>query len=445
MILSKRKASYRFCQRQCFLKGSISYLKHWLVVLVFAAITYACNGELVDVQTGRYELTGTRHEQTTYAGVSGWVNSYVASQMVKYSTIGDSDPKYRNLSQTHFDNCYWNEGRDWVILNRNNAIAYAIIYQANGKKKDLKAFFESFGFMIHATEDFYAPSNWVETHDPGVLADFNDPGAPMPNGWYSGTYNNSGDTGPNAGALHCPSGTPTHAQMNKDGVGSELDDEAFFDATLATTDQINRIIAGIRAAVPDIADSVLAAVGFVFPIPANTQVRSDYTSTVEVTGGPSGLTTPMLFCRPGTYAAAFEQQVEPHGSADNTALNSVMFYCKDYSGVLVEPLVAWWGVWGSWSTLSTCSSSGGFINSAELKVAPPGSGDDTSANAARFWCNDNTELVANNDGPLGEWSGAASCANGEVVCGVQIKYQTPRGDGDDTAMNGLNLLCCSLM
>lgn len=402
--------------------------------------------ESVEVATANQELTSTRHQQTTRAGVEAWVNAAAAQRLESVSTIGDTNIIANSRSQTHFDNCYWNESRDWIILNRNQAVQAAIQYYQTNDINQYNLVFDSLGYVLHASEDFYSHSNWVETHAPGVLAPFNDPNATAPAGWYSGTYNNPGDTGPNAGAAHCPAGTPSHSRMNKDWYGSLAADEAFLDASLAATDQIKRFIEAVRAAVPEsTASAVLAILGFNATVPARATSRSDFRRVVTPNGGSWGLAAPAIYCSPGSYVGAFAQRVETsQGAFDDTALNTVVFYCKTPNGSWVEPLNVWEGVWGSWSPWSICATSGGFISGGELKVeSPQGAGDDTSANAARFWCNDGSALTATNDGPWGSWRGRGNCGTGEAVCGVQIKYEAPQGVGDDTAMNGMLLHCCS--
>ncbi|HMA95354.1 MAG TPA: hypothetical protein VKP30_21845, partial [Polyangiaceae bacterium] len=424
----------------------------WIILCVCAS---ACNQEPAvdsanaeEVVVAQEELSGTRHEQTTRAGVAAWVIPSVADQLVNVSTIGDRDSVAKIKSQTHFDNCYWNESKDWILQNRNLAVQAALQWYDTGDEAQLDDMFDALGFALHAVEDFYSHSNWVETNVEGALAPLHDPAASAPTGWYSGTYSNPGDSGPNPGALHCPPGTPSHLLLNKDLPGGDASNEAFLDATLAATDLLKRFISDLNAALgePAAAD-LLSALGFVSPLPATTDSREDFRLSVSVPGGPWGLAGPAVYCRPGTYVAAFLQRVESsQGSAvDDTALNSLIFYCKDLAGNWSEPLNVWQGSWGDFSPWEYCPTSAGFITGAELKVeSQQGAGDDTSANAARFWCNDGAALGADNDGPWGDWRGRAVCEQDQAVCGVQLQYEPPQGLGDDTAMNGLRLQCCAI-
>ncbi|WP_437926280.1 hypothetical protein [Sorangium sp. So ce291] len=44
----------------------------------------------------------------------------------------------------------------------------------------------------------------------------------------------------------------------------------------------------------------------------------------------------------------------------------------------------------------------------------------------------------------GGWRDWAYCPTGTAVCGLSIRFEGSQSGGDDTAMNGLRLHCCSL-
>jgi hypothetical protein len=109
----------------------------------------------------------------------------------------------------------------------------------------------TFGTMIHTVQDFYAHSNWVELHedvDPVPVWDLDL--TSLPTDIVSGTFflGSPKLCGPNA---------PTHAQLNKDGPGTEegrkvvqdgpnkgktLFDLAFAAALQATRAQFERLV-----------------------------------------------------------------------------------------------------------------------------------------------------------------------------------------------------------
>jgi Vitelline membrane outer layer protein I (VOMI) len=61
-----------------------------------------------------------------------------------------------------------------------------------------------------------------------------------------------------------------------------------------------------------------------------------------------------------------------------------------------------------------------------------------------FGCLDKATLAADNGGPYGTWSPYAKCPTGSAVCGMQSRVEGRQGSGDDTAMNGVRLMCCTL-
>jgi len=169
------------------------------------------------------------------------------------SSLGDTsligDTKAWTNSAAHYDNCAWNEGRQWIVDHRANAVTAAHAYfQSSGPQQ---AVFDELGYILHATEDFYAHSNWVENHDWGVLADFD---GPKPQGWISGFFK---DDYPQL----CPSGSPTHTDLNKDEPDRPYYDEARADAILAIQDQISKFKTALAAKYPSEAGAILLKLG----------------------------------------------------------------------------------------------------------------------------------------------------------------------------------------
>ncbi len=386
----------------------------------------------------------SRHESMTRIAVAAWVNASTIPVLEEASLIGDTDPGTVMHSEAHFDNCYWDEGRDWVIQHRATAVAAAVRFATSGSDDDKQDFFDQFGYALHAVEDHYAHSNWVETREPGELAPLDVAGEPAPAGWFSGTFDNEDDTGPNAGALHCPEGTPHHDDFSKDSAGTPEAAEAFFTAVIAVQDQFEKITREVRAAVPDDADRVLSELGFIDP-PATTRSRETESATLMFGSDSNGFLTPPTFCAPGTWANGFEQRVEPEqGDDDDTSLNAIALICANQEGTPFERLSVWEGEWGVWSDIETCPGSESIVAGA-LKVEPDrGDGDDTAANAIQFACAGGALLTASNNGPYGAWSSDQACAENEAICGLSVRTQVPLQTGDETAISGVLLHCCSL-
>lgn len=53
-------------------------------------------------------------------------------------------------------------------------------------------------------------------------------------------------------------------------------------------------------------------------------------------------------------------------------------------------------------------------------------------------------LLTPGDGFWGDWWGWKYCPQYTYVCGVNVRIEWDQGGGDDTAMNGIRLVCCSL-
>jgi len=172
--------------------------------------------------------------------------------------------------------------------------------------------------------------------------------------------------------------------------------------------------------------------------------RSDWTDVIPLPGGgPWGTDQQALYCNPGTWAIGFMQRVEaPQGSGDDTALNSVWLKCAEKNGGNPDVTSFYPGLWGTWSSLVSCPMSS-FLTSARIKVeSPQGSGDDSGANGVQFGCSTGAVLSAGNDGPWGTYGNWASCPQNTAICGAKIIAEEYQGDGDDTAMNGLTIICC---
>ncbi len=400
-----------------------------------------------DLAVVQQALNASRHRKVTEVGLGPWVyNTTSLSELISFSTIGDEDPATHHRSEAHFDNCYWSEGVALVASKRKEAVSKAITFLSSPTAANKTAVFKAFGYVLHATEDFYSHSNWAETHASGTICPFDD--IAKPSSWYSGTYNNWDDSGPNAGYLHCPADQRVpHSEMNKDDVGGLINDEVFIDASVAVGDQMRRFIAALRAARPADANTILSGLGIVNTNPANSASRADFRRTIAPAGGPWGQTGPSVFCKPGSYVASFRQRVESlqGANADDTALNAIDLWCRDSSNNWTERLNTWNGAWGDWSAWSSCPN-GAFVTRANLKIEPhQGTNDDTSANGARFTCSTGSLLSANNDGAWGAFGSTVACGAGEAVCGAQTVVEAPLGsDADDTALNGIKLHCCAL-
>eukprot|EP01084_Bolivina_argentea_P025113 46724_1 len=144
-----------------------------------------------------------------------------------------------------------------------------------------------------------------------------------------------------------------------------------------------------------------------------------------------------VYCDAGQYAIGYKLNVEPPINGDDTAANSFCLICDGGSIIYTSN----WddALWGSWAAV-LCPS-GEFIKGFKSKVeAGQGNGDDTALNSIKILCTDESEKETYNAGPWGDWGTMAQCGSGSVVCGMNQKIE--KKGGDDTSLNAVSLRCC---
>ena len=186
------------------------------------------------------------HEQITKAALSGtlWDRHPSLSIVIIANQNQDNPITGQAKNEYHFDNCKFKESLDYIIAQRKLAIANA----QNNPLESVRAF----GRLLHAVQDFYAHSNWIElkasqirgfapasaaqaadkigqwdgfmTGKPtaDVLAAAATYNPTQPNGLVSGTW-----FLPLGASVNCPTNTPRHgllrAGLNKDTAGNPAD------------------------------------------------------------------------------------------------------------------------------------------------------------------------------------------------------------------------------
>lgn len=146
-------------------------------------------------------------------------------------------------------------------------------------------------------------------------------------------------------------------------------------------------------------------------------------------------------CPEGMYVYGYKIKVEPPINGDDTALNGIQLICGN--GSINNPTISSKiGPWGNWSGWRTCSSHATPVTGFDIKIeGGQGSGDDTAANDIDLYCQNGTMLSATGAGPWGTWTPKYSCPVGQAVMGLITRVEDPIGSGDDTAFNGLRLIC----
>lgn len=174
--------------------------------------------------------------------------------------------------------------------------------------------------------------------------------------------------------------------------------------------------------------------------------RSDDVGEVNPGEMPWGHWRATATCPEGTWASGFLQRVEPEQGPkkDDTALNSVKLVCTKPGGAAPSEVSSHDGFWGNWSPRVMCPA-GQWLTQARLRNerSQGGNKDDTASNDTGFKCSGGAELKAANGTPWGTWTSYAACPGHAALCGISIKLEDKKGNGDDTAMNGMRLRCCS--
>ena len=57
---------------------------------------------------------------------------------------------------------------------------------------------------------------------------------------------------------------------------------------------------------------------------------------------------------------------------------------------------------------------------------------------------DSISVPVKGGGTWGDWRGETFCPLNRYVCGLEQKVEARQGDGDDTALNSVRMLCCLL-
>lgn len=176
-------------------------------------------------------LSKTNHQSVSDQALSAF--NIIARDSLKQTCIlSDTNDVQRNTSAYHFLNCYWDASVDVIFDGFNAAINHALDYHAYLDAEDLDKAFTQLGYMVHGIQDFYAHSNWIETHSNNEQVDFF---SPKPVDWYSALYDKIlYDPKP---AISCD-GLP-HSDMTKDTDAYPGFQEAYNDAVITTTQYMN--------------------------------------------------------------------------------------------------------------------------------------------------------------------------------------------------------------
>ena len=146
-------------------------------------------------------------------------------------------------------------------------------------------------------------------------------------------------------------------------------------------------------------------------------------------------------CEPGSFVIGFRQKVELNNKGDNTALNAIQLICSDKQNTRIQGNA---GKLGKWSKDERCKDKQ-TVKGFQLKQQEPQGEevDDTAANALRLICQDDSVIMADNDGKWGNWSKIKECPRNNSICGLSVQIDEVQGSGDDTSLNNVDFQCCS--
>lgn len=161
------------------------------------------------------------------------------------------------------------------------------------------------------------------------------------------------------------------------------------------------------------------------------------------------LTTLTFVCVPHLALAAdpLPSEDESKGiSADDLARS---LSNQDVTNAIVELRTQNEADWGTPGDVVYCPA-GSAVSGFRMKFEPHQgrNGDDTAANGVELVCRDTstwtrTALIRSSEGPWGNWSGYFNCGHGSFVFGFQTRVEPYQGSGenDDTALNGAIMHC----
>ncbi|MCE0463237.1 hypothetical protein [Pseudomonas uvaldensis] len=164
--------------------------------------------------------------------------------------------------------------------------------------------------------------------------------------------------------------------------------------------------------------------------------------------GPWGDWGAPAYCPANQYVWGFRVKGEPYqGSGDDSALNAIQLICKDTNTGAKTYIRSLEGRWGTWGKDHLCQETPaiGFAIQVERfqgRDKEKGSKDDTAAGNIKMTCGSET-LVGDPPAAWGDWTRFYSCLDEGVkkIKGFRTKVEPDQGNGDDTALNAMQVYC----
>ncbi|WP_157798244.1 hypothetical protein [Aeromonas cavernicola] len=147
-------------------------------------------------------------------------------------------------------------------------------------------------------------------------------------------------------------------------------------------------------------------------------------------------------CPAEQYVKGYRLRSEPkQGDDDDTALNDIELYCSPLNSSGNAKIYSAFASWGTYSADTFCSGNNNPVIGFDIKIEPKqGDGDDTAANDVDLYCKSGV-LSASVNTSWGNWSPVQYCPTGKAVVGIVTRVEGKQGSEDDTALNGVRLIC----
>ena len=136
-------------------------------------------------------------------------------------------------------------------------------------------------------------------------------------------------------------------------------------------------------------------------------------------------------------------RVEPRqGGDDDTAANGLkLILCKAGEWGLQQELMVFEGLWGNWERIGMCDENSYIIGGQVRFEGRQGGDDDTALNGLQIVCHNpvtqTSQIVLVSEGMWGDWKDWVVDEN-QYVTGGQVRFEGRQGRDDDTAMNGIS-------
>lgn len=154
-------------------------------------------------------------------------------------------------------------------------------------------------------------------------------------------------------------------------------------------------------------------------------------------------------CPLGSWVSGMDLKVEANqGEGDDSALNAVKLICTDVSGNIRDEITSSSGPWGDYRGKKYCHN--GFATGFQLRSEPSlGRRDDAAAIDLKLKCMDHdtgavSEIIGSELLTFGDWTQEQKCPPETAICGIATQIESQQGEGDDSALNNIDLACCRI-